>query len=127
MSPELLLRFAYAFNILCLVPVLIGLAQHQGSGVLAALGGNIPNSDGLRWLVISLWSGVALASTAGLFLPRPFMGLLVFQVAYKAVFLLFYAGPLAVRGAWDQVPVGPSAVFLFIVLAWPLIITRALA
>ena len=122
MSPELLLRFAYGFNILVLLPVIFGLAQHRGAGVLAAIGGNVENSDGLRWLLISLWSGVAIASTIGLFLPRLFIALLVFQVAYKVVFLLFYAGPLAVNGQWAQVPIGPSAVFLVIVLVWPFLI-----
>jgi hypothetical protein len=123
---ETLLRFAYAFNILVLVPVVTGLLLHRGPGLVAALGGNIVNSDGLRWLLISLWGGVAVASLLGLYLPRLFVPLLVFQVIYKSIFLAGYVLPAAVRGDWNSIPLGPSAVFLFIILTWPLLIARAL-
>lgn len=126
MNPELLLRLAYGFNILLLTPVLYGLVTHQGPGVLVALGGNIANSDGLRWLVISLWSGVAVASAIGLYLPRLFIPLLIFQVVYKSIFLGAYVLPLAVRGDWINIPFGPTIFFLLIVLAWPFIIARAM-
>ncbi len=127
MSPDLLLRLAYGFNIMVLLPVLIGLAGHRGPGPIAVLGGGIVESPGLRWLLFSLWGGVAAVSALGLMAPRPFLAVLIFQVIYKAMFLATYVAPAIVRHEWASVPMGPAAVFVIIVIVWPFIIAKALA
>jgi hypothetical protein len=122
-STDVALRLAYGFNILVLAPVLWTLYGHRGSGEIAALGGGIANSDGLRMLVGSLWSGVLLVSVVALFWqPRTFVALLVFQVVYKAIYLLSFVLPVLRQQGWEAIPLGPAVVFLFVVVVWPFII-----
>jgi hypothetical protein len=122
---ELSLRLAYGFNILVLAPVLFGLYSHQGDGVIAALGGSIRNDDGLRLLVASLCCAVLLMSVAGLFAPRLFVALLVFQVVYKAIYLATYVGPDVATQGWNAAPQGPAVVFAIIIAVYPSITWRA--
>jgi hypothetical protein len=122
-TSELALRLAYGFNILVLAPVLFGLYRHQGAGEIAVIGGGVANSDGLRLLVASLWLAVLVLSAVALMTqPRAFVALLVFQVVYKAAYLATYVLPVLRSRGWEAVPMGPSAVFVFIVLVWPFII-----
>ena len=124
---DLALRLAYGFNILVLAPVLIGLYSHQGDGVIATMGGGIRNVDGLRLLVASLWCGVLFVSIAGLFTPRMFVSVLVFQVIYKTVYLATYVGPVVAREGWNAAPQGPTIVFAIIIAIYPFIIWKAWA
>ena len=124
---DLALRLAYGFNILVLAPVLFGLYTHQGSGVIAALGGGIQNVDGLRLLVASLWLAVLVMSIAGLFAPRLFVALLGFQVIYKSIYLATYVAPVVAHQGWNAAPQGPAIIFAIIIAIYPFIIWKAWA
>lgn len=120
-----LLRLAYAFNIAVLLPVVWSLYVHEGQGALAAFNGRVENADGLRLLVAAFWSAVIICSALGLWRPHAFSALLVFQVVYKSIYLATFAWPAWRAGGMSAVPLGVTAVFAFIVAAWPFIILAA--
>lgn len=124
MDTETLLRCAYGANILILAPVLAGLQYGPKTPVVAALGGQVTESEGLRTLVLSLWSAVLLLSGLGLLAPRPLWPLLAFQVIYKSIWLAPYVVPVARREGPGAAPWGPASVFMAIVILWPVLLAR---
>ena len=121
MTVSTALRGAYLFNIAVLLPVILSLYAHEGRGALAAFNAKVDNVDGLRLLVAALWSGVLVASVLGLWRPEAFAGLLVFQVIYKAIWLVTFVLPVWRSGGATAVPWGVTSVFIFIVLLWPVL------
>ncbi|HIN66334.1 MAG TPA: hypothetical protein EYM95_16985, partial [Candidatus Obscuribacterales bacterium] len=59
----LVLKAAYALNVLILAPVLVSMYSDVNAPI-RALQGTIENSEGLRLLVASLWSAILLLSLA---------------------------------------------------------------
>lgn len=115
----------YVVNILILVPVVAGLIRHPAGEALAAFGG-IADAPSLRMLVASLWAGVLVVSALALMDPVRFWPVLVFQVIYKALFILIWVLPIWMGRAEEVIPAGPTAVFLFIIALWPFFIVAAL-
>ena len=124
MTPHLL-WLPYGFNLLILVPVVW--AMLAGSGVTGVFQGKVPESEGLRLLVGSLWFAIAVASAAGFLAPRFFLPVLVIQVIYKACWLLIFVVPWARAQGWEAVPHGITIVFIGIVVTYPFFIAKALA
>ncbi len=112
-----LLRVAYAANILILVPVVW--SMFFSGGTAGVFEGKVTDSEGLRLLVGSLWLAILLASVAGLAWPAIVAPLLMVQVIYKATWLATYVWP---HRDDPGIPVGISAVFLGIVLVWPVLL-----
>jgi hypothetical protein len=119
-----LLRFAYAANIIILVPVCWGM--FFGAGVATVFQGQIAESAGLRLLIGSLWAAILVASIAAIWSPAFFMPVLLIQIVYKALWLAVFVAPLLVSGRGDGVPWGISTIFAAIVLSYPFLIWRAL-
>ncbi|MGB3469437.1 MAG: hypothetical protein WBA51_01275 [Erythrobacter sp.] len=112
-----LLRIAYAANIVILVPVVWSMFFSGGtSGVFE---GKITDSEGLRYMVASLWLAILLGSVAGLAFPAVFAPLLLVQIVYKATWLISWVWP---HRADPGIPFGISMVFLGIVLIWPVLL-----
>jgi len=118
-----LLRIAYAANILILVPVCWGM--FFGGGVASVFEGKVDESAGLRLLVGSLWFAILACSIAGLAMPKLFAPLLVVQIIYKSLWLLFFVAPLVAAGRGGDVPWGISASFLMIVATYPLLLWKS--
>ena len=114
-----MLRIPYAINIAILVPVCLSLARERGRPRLATFQGKVENSEGLRWLLFSLWTAILLGSIAGLFEPVRLAPLLAVQIIYKAIWLLAFVLPLARTRGLTAVPWGITSSFIFIVLVWP--------
>ena len=112
-----LLRIAYAANILILVPVVW--SMFFSGGTMGVFEGKVEDSEGLRFLVGSLWLAILLGSIAGLVYPLLFAPLLLVQVVYKATWLATWVWP---HRDDPGVPMGISAVFLGIVLVWPVLL-----
>jgi hypothetical protein len=110
---------------LILLPIVASLLFTQNSPSLPAFNHRADDSPPLRLLIASLWGTILLLSVAGLWSPRTFAVLLVFQIIYKSGWLLTYALPLAFQGRTDRIAWGPAAFFLVIVLAWPPILVRS--
>ena len=121
MTAETLLRIAYVANILILVPVVASLAL-SGSPA-GVFGSGVADSPALRILVTALWAGILCCSALGLWLPRPFAGILVLQVIYKSAWLLAFVLPAWRAG--QAVPWGPALTFVPIVLIWPVLLLFA--
>jgi hypothetical protein len=119
-NPQWLLP-AYVLNILILVPVCY--AMFLGSGVAGVFEGKVQDSAGLRLLVGSLWLAILLASVAGLRWPGFFAPVLPIQIIYKATWLVVFILPSWLNG--QLFPGGISAVFLAIVLGYPLLLWLA--
>lgn len=115
----MMLQLPYALNILILVPVCWSLARDRGRPMLDTFQGKLENSDGLRWLLFSLWTAILLGSIAGLFEPVRMAPLLAVQIVYKSLWLLLFIRPLARARGLAAVPWGITGVFLVIVLVWP--------
>ncbi|MEM6616520.1 MAG: hypothetical protein AAF619_08325 [Pseudomonadota bacterium] len=120
------LTIAYIANIFVLVPVGLSTLFSQRS-VETVFENRFQPSDGFRILVGTLWTGLLFASVIGLFFPLQMVGILIFQVLYKSLYLAVYAIPSFVSGNGRAVPRGMTAIFLVIVLLWPVLIWRGLA
>jgi hypothetical protein len=119
---DVALRFAYAFNVLVLAPVVAALLTAPADRPLAAFSGLVDDSPALRWLVIALWSTILLGSLAGLFDPQSYRLILAAQICYKTIWLVGYALPVAKAQGLAALPWGVTGVFLFVVLVWPLLL-----
>lgn len=120
-----MLELPYALNILILVPVCLSLARHDGGANLEVLERKVANSDGLRWLLLSLWTTILLGSVVGLFEPVRMAPLLAVQIVYKSIWLLTFILPLARAEGLAAIPRAITAVFVFIVLVWPFFFVAA--
>ena len=123
MENAAILRWAYAANILILVPVCYGLIA--GSGVAGVFEGKVAESAGLRLLVASLYVAILVASMAGLKWPAFFAPILIAQIIYKTLWLAMFAAPLVLAGRSGDVPWGISSSFIAIVLIYPILLLRA--
>ncbi len=112
-----LLRIGYAANIFVLVPVVW--SMFFSGGTEGVFEGKVTDSEGLRLLVGSLWLAILAGSLAGLIWPAIFAPLLLVQIVYKATWLVTYVWPN--RGD-PGIPMGISAIFLGIVLTYPLLL-----
>ncbi|MFM5913786.1 MAG: hypothetical protein ACKOPR_03445 [Chakrabartia godavariana] len=123
MENAAILRWAYAANILILVPVCYGLIA--GSGVAGVFEGKVAESAGLRLLVASLYVAILVASVAGLKWPAFFAPILIAQIIYKTLWLAMFVAPLVLAGRSGDVPWGISSSFIAIVLIYPILLLRA--
>jgi hypothetical protein len=118
------LRFAYAANIIILVPIVATMAS--SNGVARVFEGRVDDSTGLRLLVGSLWFAILLGSVAGLRWPDFFAPLILVQIVYKSTWLALFVLPLVANGRSGDVPWGISVTFMAIVLIYPLLFWKAL-
>ena len=113
-----MLEFAFAGNVLFVTPVILLLWFHKdGAGIV--FGPHIPISDGLRILVASMWTSIVLVSIAGMKWEIELVGLLVFQIVYKAVFMIAYVAPRAIAGEWEKIPRLLTALFVLGLISFP--------
>ena len=112
-----LLRLAYAANILILLPVVW--SMFFSGGTIGVFEGKVPDSEGLRSLVGSLWLAILLGSVAGLWAPAIFAPLLLVQIVYKSTWLATYVWP---HRHDPGIPIGISVTFLLIVLIYPILL-----
>ncbi|MEO1657231.1 MAG: hypothetical protein AAFR65_05870 [Pseudomonadota bacterium] len=117
------LRVAYAANIVILVPVCFGM--FAGGGVNTVFEGKVPESQGLRLLVGSLWLAILLSSAAGLFWPAVLLPVILIQIIYKSTWLLTYVVPAIRSGGLKQVPWGITMTFILIVATYPVLVWLA--
>ena len=125
MLAELLLRGAYALNILILTPVVLGLLLARNGPYVPAIGGVVTDSEGLRLLVMSLWGAILVLSAFGLAAPAAFWPVLLLQVVYKTTWLAAYVAPIWRAEGAAAVPWGPAVCFAAIVALWPFILVQA--
>lgn len=118
-----LLKFAYAANILILVPVCWGM--FLGSGTASVFQGQVAESAGLRLLVGSLWAAILLASVAGFWAPGFFAPVILIQIVYKALWLATFVLPLIIAGRGAEVPWGIATIFAAIVVTYPFLFWKA--
>jgi len=118
-QPVNLRLIPYLANIAILVPVAFG----SLTGLLPISRGHFPESAGWRTITGSLWTAILLCSIAGLFHPIIFAPILLLQVLYKAVWLVFYVLP-RLRNADSRKDIhwGMAVSFLLIVMFYPLVI-----
>jgi hypothetical protein len=115
----------YILNIVILAPVVAGLIRQPAGQPVAAFDG-IADAPALRMMVAALWSGVLVVSALALLDPIRFWPVLVFQVIYKALFVVLWCLPIWLGRAEGAIPSGPTTVFLFIIAVWPFFIVAAL-
>ena len=115
------LHFAYAANILILVPVCWFMFAEQGTRVVFQ--DAVGESRGLRLLVASLWLAILVASCGGILFPAVFAPVLLIQIVYKTTWLLLFVLPLVARG--QPAPIGVATVFVAIVVAYPVLLLLA--
>ena len=117
--PMNLLLIPYFANIAILVPVAFG----SLTGLLPISRGRFPESPGWRTITGSLWTAILLCSIAGLFYPFVFAPILLLQVIYKTIWLVFYVLPrLRNADSRKEIHLGIAVSFLLIVIFYPLVI-----
>lgn len=114
-----MLRFAFAINLLILVPVCTTMLQAKDGGVRAIFGESA-DVPAIRLMVLSMWLAILLASVAGLAWPRPLWPVLAIQIIYKSLWLALFALPAWRAG--QALPWGVTGSFIGIVLVWPLVL-----
>lgn len=117
-----ILVYAYAANILILLPVLYSMFTDGSGKPIRAFQGRVENSEGLRLLVACLWSSILLLSCLGLIYPERFVAVLMLQVVYKSLYLLLYIMPKLRREGAETIPGGLTASFVLIVVVYPVLI-----
>lgn len=122
-----MLRIPYAINLLILVPVCWTMLTARDGGMAGVFQGQVAASDGLRLIVLGMWSAILIGSALGLVWPQRMLPLLGLQVIYKAVWLAGFALPVWRAGGWAALPQGVTASFVLIVALWPFFIWRGLA
>lgn len=109
----------YVANIVILVPVALG----SLTGLLPISRGHFPESPGWRTITGSLWTGILVCSIAGLFYPIIFAPILLLQVLYKTLWLVFYVLPrLKSAASRKEIHWGMAVSFLLIVIFYPIVI-----
>lgn len=118
-SPIKPLLLPYFANIAILVPVALG----SLTGLLPIYRGHFPESPGWRTIAGSLWTGILVCSVEGVFQPTVFAPILLLQVIYKAVWLVFYVLPrLRNESTRKEIHWGIAGSFLLIVMLYPVVI-----
>jgi hypothetical protein len=113
------LLLPYIANIVILAPVGLGSLFN----LFQVSRGHFPESAGWRTLVGSLWTAILVGSVLGLFQPILFSPLLLLQVIYKTLWLLFYVAPrIAKADRRNEIHWGMSVAFGLIVALYPLVI-----
>lgn len=115
------IQLAYTANLVLLLPVAIPTLVR----LFPTDQGCFEESSGWRILVGALWTAILLLSLLGLHAPLVYSPVLLLQLIYKTLWLLFYATPRVLRNQAKSVPWGIAGSFLCIVLAWPWIIPWA--
>jgi len=114
-----LLLIPYVANIVILVPVALGTL----TGLLPISRGHFPESAGWRTLTGSLWTAILVCSIAGLFYPVIFAPILLLQVIYKSVWIIFYVLPrLKTEESRKEIHPGITVTFLTIIIFYPMFI-----
>jgi hypothetical protein len=117
-SPNLL-KIAYAANLFILIPVCFNM--FSATRMLQVFDGKVPNSDGIRLLVASLWSAILVGSAVGLVWPEAMSLILPIQIFYKSTWLITFVIPKLSSGQRADIPMGISIVFALIVISYPII------
>jgi hypothetical protein len=112
------LQIAYTANLAIHLPVAMPTLLHS----YRSDQGWFPESRGWRVLVGSLWTAIMTLSAMGLRDPLRFSPVLLLQLTYKSLWLLFYVLPSARKGDWRAIPAGITTSFTAIVFVWPWLI-----
>jgi hypothetical protein len=114
-----LLLIPYIANIVILIPVALG----SLTGLLPISAGHFTESAGWRTITGSLWTAILVCSIAGLFNPVVFAPILLLQVIYKSVWIIFYVLPrLKTQESRKEIHWGITISFLLIVIFYPIVI-----
>lgn len=120
-----LLQITYLLDILVSVPV--ALTTLLGNDRLARFlfKESLPESDNFRIILGSLWAAVLLCCVVGIAFPVAMSPVLIFQIIYKAHWLLFIAAPRWLSGRKKEVPKRIAAICVATILAFPWVIPWA--
>lgn len=117
--PDLALRLMYFANVLLAGWISITCLFSPRIAASSVFTNAFAYSESFR-LVGALWGGIFLLSIVGLFLPRQMSLILLFQLIYKASWLIFAALP-AIRQGLDY-PKGMANCFVIWVVLLPFVI-----
>jgi hypothetical protein len=112
------LHVAYWFNIVVLAPAVAATAFR----LYPVDGGRFKESEGWRTFTASLWFGYLALSVLGLFHPLRFSVVLLFQLLQKSLWLLVFVAPRVLRGDFQALPLGITALSALVTVTWPFLI-----
>lgn len=115
-----MIKAAYLFNLLILIPVCWSLFFGNNKNGLSVFDSLFPEEKGLSYLVGSLWFGILICSVGGLLYPYKFWAILLLQILYKSTYLISYIFPTYLKG--QPIPKGVTAFFVMIVITYPFVL-----
>lgn len=118
-----MIKLAYTFNILVLIPVCWSLFFGNNKKGLIVFNHLYREEKGLSFLLGSLWFGILVCSIAGLYYPYKFWPILLFQIIYKFTYLVTFLIPSFLHGA--KFPKGIAIFFVIIIITYPFILYNA--
>lgn len=80
------------------------------------------NNDAAMGVVGSFWLAIAVLSAVGILFPIPMSTVLLIQLLYKGMWLLFFALPAYLGDRSENVPVGIASFFAVWVVVLPIVI-----
>lgn len=117
-----LLQIAYVLDILVSLPVALTTLIGNDRAARFLFKSHLPENDSFRIILGSLWMAVLICSLAGIFFPNAMSPILLLQVIYKALWLLFFAVPRWLSGRRKEVPKRVAGICLATILAFPWVI-----
>lgn len=111
-------QLPYLFNIIVLLPI----ALPTLLGLFPVDQASFNESQGWRMLVGAMWTSILTLSIFGFFHTKQFSPLLVMQVIYKFLWLISYVVPKLKNKHYEEIPIGITSSFVFIIIVYPLFI-----
>ena len=120
-----LLQVAYLLDIFVSVPVAFTTLIGNDRMARFLFKESLPDSDNFRIILGSLWAAVLLCCVMGIVFPVAMSPVLIFQIIYKALWLLFFAVPRWLSGRKKEVPKRIVVICVATILAFPWVIPWA--
>jgi hypothetical protein len=119
MNPSIFLKIIYAANIIVAGWISLTSLFFPKTAQATIFSNDVAYSEVIR-LVGALWGAIFLLSVLGMWLPEQMSLVLLFQLIYKASWLLVVALPAIMRS--EPYPKGMALFFLIWVLVLPFVI-----
>ena len=117
----LLMRFVFGANVVVAGFVgYVSLFKPALAPVVVFQG--MANSDAALAVTGSFWLAIAILSVVGIFFPIQMSAVLLVQLLYKGMWLLFFALPAYLNGRSQSVPAGIALFFTVWVVVLPIVI-----
>lgn len=117
-----LLQVAYVFDILVSLPIVLIPLIGSEAAVQWLFGGQASESRSTRMLIGCLWLAILSCLVVGVAFPIAMSPVLILQLIYKSLWIVFFAVPRWLGGKREEVSGKLACVFLVYIAVYPWLI-----